>query len=74
MLFRSYNPQENFASFSGSVLENNFKLLTRPAQEPVAGGLPVRTYLAVLSRNPGIELGVERTRPAAGLQVLLGYY
>jgi len=74
MMMGYYGQQETPASFAGSLLETNLKLLNRPAQEPVAGGMRLRSYLAVLSQNPGIELGVERTRPAAGLQVVVGYY
>jgi hypothetical protein len=74
MMHGYYGRQETPASFASSLLETNLKLLNRPAQEPVAGGMHLRTYLAVLSQNPGIELGFERTRPAAGLQVVMGYY
>jgi hypothetical protein len=75
MMYGYYGQQqENSASFARSAMEANFRLLTRPAQDPVAGGMPPQTYLAVFSKNPDIELGVEKTRPAAGLQVLLGYY
>jgi hypothetical protein len=74
MMYGYYAQQENSASFARSALEAHFRVLIKPAQEPAAGGLPPQTYLAVFSKNPGIELGVERTRPAAGLQVLLGYY
>jgi len=74
MMYGYYNQQENSTSFARSTMELHFRLLTRAAQEPASGGMPTRTYLAVFSNNPGIELGVEKTRPAAGLQVLLGYY
>jgi hypothetical protein len=69
-----YTQQETPASFKGSTLENNLRMLSKAAQEPSAGGLPLRTYVAVFSRNPGIELGIERTRPSGGLHILLGYY
>ncbi len=61
-------------NFSGSQLERYLKLLTKPEQLPSAGGLAPRTYLAVIPENPGIELGVDRTRPAPGLHVIMGFY
>jgi hypothetical protein len=74
MAYYAYGEQQTAASFSTSQLETNLKMLTKPASDPAAGGLPPRTYLAVFSSNPGIELGLESTRPSAGLQVLMGYY
>jgi hypothetical protein len=74
MMYGVYGQQETPGNLKGNTLENNLRMLTRAGQEPAAGGLPLRTYLAVFSRNPGIELGVERTRASEGLQVLLGYY
>jgi hypothetical protein len=74
MMMYGYNQPETQANFAGSLLETNLKLLNRPAQEPSAGGMRLRSYLAVLAQNPGIELGVERTHAAAGLQVVVGYY
>jgi hypothetical protein len=74
MMYYPYNDQQTPASFGTSQLETYLKMLTRPAQEPAAGGLPPRTWLAVLSSNPEIELGVESTRASAGLQVVMGYY
>ena len=74
MTYNPYGEQQTPVSFSTSQLETNLRILTKPAQEPSAGGLPPRTYLAVLSANPGIELGVESTRASAGLQVVMGYY
>jgi hypothetical protein len=61
-------------NFSGSQLERYLKLLTKPEQPPSAGGLVPRTYLAVIPENPGIELGVDHTRPAPGLHVIMGFY
>jgi hypothetical protein len=60
--------------FSGSLLETYLGLMQKPAQEPAAGGLAPRTYLATLAENPGIELGVPRTRPSRGLYLVIGYY
>ncbi len=74
MMYYPYGEQQASASFSTSQLETNLKVLMKPAQDPNAGGLPPRTYLAVLSANPGIELGLEHTKPSAGLQVVMGYY
>jgi hypothetical protein len=69
-----YGEQQVPVNFGTSPLERYLKLLDKPAQGPSAGGLSPRTYLATISKNPGIELGVEHTRPAAGLHALLGYY
>jgi hypothetical protein len=74
MAYYPYGDQQTPASFSTSQLETNLKMLMKPASDPAAGGLPPRTYLAVFSTNPGIELGLESTRSSAGLQVLMGYY
>jgi hypothetical protein len=75
MMMYGYGIQpETQATFGGSLLETNLKLLNRAAQEPAAGGMRLRSYLALLSQNPGIELGVEHTRPSPGLQVVVGYY
>jgi hypothetical protein len=74
MMYGYYGQQETPGNLKGSTLEANLRMLNKAGQEPAAGGLPLRTYLAVFSRNPGIELGVERTRASEGLQVLLGYY
>jgi len=64
----------NSLGFSGSLLETYLGLMQKPAQEPAAGGLAPRTFLATLAENPGIELGVSRTRPSRGLYVVVGYY
>lgn len=74
MGYSAYGVEQHPAAFNSSLLETHLNLLTKPAQEPAAGGLVPRTYLATFSRNPGIELGVARTRPSAGLYVLMGYY
>jgi len=68
---RESEPDSNFA---GSRLETYLKIVARPVESPNSGGLPPRTYVAVFSQNPGIELGIERTRAAAGLYVLMGSY
>ncbi len=61
-------------TFSTSQLETGLKLLAKPAQGTAADKLRPRTYLGLVSENPGIELGIERTRAAPGLHVVLGYY
>ena len=61
-------------TFSASQLETGLKLLTKPAQATAADSLRPRTYLALVSENPGIELGIESTRATAGLHVVLGFY
>lgn len=58
--------------FAGSQLEQHLNRLTKPGQ--MAGELPLRSYIAVFRENPGIELGVERTRAKAGLHVVMGHY
>jgi hypothetical protein len=74
MAYYPYGEQQTPASFSTSQLETHLRILTKPGQEPAAGGLAPRTYLAVLAANPGIELGVESTKASAGLQVVMGNY
>ena len=71
-----YNGQpQTPLNFGTSLLETHLKLLQNPGQESTnGGGLGRRTYLATISQNPGIELGVEQTRPALGLHVLMGFY
>ena len=61
-------------TFATSQLENGLRLLSRPVQGTVADKLKPRTYLALVSENPGIELGVERTQSSEGLHVILGNY
>jgi hypothetical protein len=66
-------PQEPL-TFSGSQLESGLKLLAESSSGATAGKLSPRTYLALISENPGVELGIERTNATAGLHVVLGYY
>ena len=61
-------------NFGGSQMETYLKVLTRPDEKPSGGGLALRTYLALVRENPGIELGLEGTRPSPGLHVIMGYY
>jgi hypothetical protein len=61
-------------SFSQSLLELGLHRLSFADREPQAGGLAPRSYLATFRENPGLELGVERTIPTAGVHALLGYY
>ena len=56
------------------VIWTHIGTLLRSAGMEFNNLVSLRTYLAVLSQNPGIELGIERTRAAVGLQVVLGYY
>lgn len=76
--FRTYAPINGEAqtplTFSSSQLESGLKLLTKPIPGTASDILRPRTYLAVTSGNPGIELGIESTRAAYGLHVILGYY
>ncbi|MCA9075154.1 MAG: hypothetical protein KDA93_08980 [Planctomycetaceae bacterium] len=37
-------------------------------------GLQPSTYAAVVSESPGIEMGVEKTRPQASIHMLFGWY
>lgn len=69
-----YIDQQAHASFGNGVLESYLRVLTKAAQDAEAGGLAPRTYLATFSKNPGIELGIDPTRPAPGLHVLMGYF
>lgn len=57
-------------SFSNSLLEEELKRLMN-AKTPA---FPPRSYVAVLSENPGIELGIESTEPKGDFHVLLGRY
>jgi hypothetical protein len=61
-------------TFSTSQLEAGLKLLAKTTQTTAADKLRPRTYLALVSENPGIELGIERTRATPGLHLVLGYY
>jgi hypothetical protein len=69
-----YGQQETSITFGSGTLESSLRVLNKPAQEPAAGGLAPRTYLAVIPRNPGIELGIAGTRAKGGLHVVMGYY
>jgi hypothetical protein len=69
-----YGQQDANISFGTGALESRLRLLKEPAKEPAAGGLPPRTYLAIIPRNPGIELGITGTRPRGGLHIVMGYY
>jgi hypothetical protein len=74
----SYGDVQMPVSFTTSQLETGLKLLALSVQGPVQGATQEnfrpRTYLALISENPGIELGIENTRAAPGLHVVLGYY
>lgn len=60
-------------SFSQSLLQRGVERLSW-SEKNVANGLAPRSYLVTFRENPGIELGVERTVPKAGVHLLLGYY
>jgi hypothetical protein len=70
----SYGEPHLPLSFSTSQLESGLKLLAKPVQRGTQDHFSPRTYLAVIKENPGIELGIEHTRAAPGLHVVLGYY
>lgn len=61
-------------SFDDSIMESLLRQLERLDHEPDDGGLPRRSYAALVRENPGIELGVSQTRASKGVHVLLGYY
>ncbi|MGQ0633166.1 MAG: hypothetical protein ACT4QC_01035 [Planctomycetaceae bacterium] len=61
-------------SFSEGILESSLRRLNHLAADPPAGGLPPRSYIAVISENPGIEQGLVQARATKGLHVVLGFY
>jgi hypothetical protein len=61
-------------STSSSLLERGLARISPALQDHMKGGLAPRTYLATFRENPGIELGIDGTRPKGGVHVLLGYY
>jgi hypothetical protein len=69
-----YGQPETSVSFGSGTLESNLRVLNKPAQDHDTGGLAPRTYLAVIARNPGIELGIAGTHAKGGLHVVMGYY
>jgi hypothetical protein len=70
----NYGESQTPITFAASRLETGLRLLAQPAQGKAIDKGRLRTYLALISENPGIELGVEQTYAAAGLHVIMGYY
>ena len=60
--------------FVPAAVEAYLQRVLRPGQESALGGLPPQSWVAVSSKNPGIELGVERAKEVAGVHVLMGNY
>lgn len=59
------------ASYHTNLAETRLKTWTSQ-KGPVA--LQPASYAAVLSENPGIEMGVEKTQPQASIHLLYGWY
>jgi hypothetical protein len=60
------------AQFSNNPMER--RILDMQFLRSRPNVLQPRTYLALLKQNPGVDLGVDRTREYAGYHLLLGYY
>lgn len=58
--------------FANSQMERELASLTQLTKD--RRRLPKNSYVAVLSQNPGVELGVEETNARATVYVLVGYY
>jgi hypothetical protein len=65
------NGQQRSLSYANNLIERDINQLRGLASRPET--LDGR-YLAVLSENPGVEIGVEQTDERAGYHLLLGYY
>ncbi len=64
--------QTNRSSYSTNMAEQRlgtFRQLTTAGKD-----FEPATYAAVVSENPGVEMGVEKTRPQASLHMLQGWY
>ena len=64
-------PQTSFGTGQLETHLRNFGALGTAANEKVLGR---SSYVAIFGENPGIELGVEKTKPDSDLHVLLGRY
>ncbi|MEZ6054074.1 MAG: hypothetical protein R3C02_22200 [Planctomycetaceae bacterium] len=64
--------QSNQASFSTNIAERRLRTFRQLKKETKE--IEPSTYAAIVSENPGIELGVEKTRPQASLHMLQGWY
>lgn len=73
MMYYSNRPDMALA-LNGSTLEVSLNRLSQPTQDPQRGGLAPRCYIGLFRDNPGVELGLSRTRATKALHVVQGYY